>query len=297
MKRSWPMNSDYVNKTGSIAGRPVRFVVHDDQSNPQLSVQLASALMTKSTPVMIGPASTGSCNAVLPLVKAAGPAMFCLSPAVDPPPDSYAFGSGVEFQDEIYTAFHYMRERGWKQVGYLNTIDATGQAVEKALNAAATLPENREIKVVANEKFNVGDLSVAAQVARIKAAGAQVMIAWVNGAPAATVLRTVIDSGLDIPHHLFDRLTQPTWRCTSSPHLCRRPGCSSPRYRPWCHPSSPIGERVRLSMPFVPLSSLTISARRLPRRPPGTRRSWSSAPSESLGRARQRSKCTAISKA
>jgi len=34
---------DYVNKTGSIAGRPVRFVVHDDQSNPQLSVQLASA--------------------------------------------------------------------------------------------------------------------------------------------------------------------------------------------------------------------------------------------------------------
>ena len=53
--------------------------------------------------------------------------------------------------------------------------------------------------MVANEKFNVGDLSVAAQVARIKAAGAQVMIAWVNGAPAATVLRTVIDSGLDIP--------------------------------------------------------------------------------------------------
>jgi branched-chain amino acid transport system substrate-binding protein len=33
---------EIANKTGGIRGRPVRFVIQDDQSNPQVAVQLMS---------------------------------------------------------------------------------------------------------------------------------------------------------------------------------------------------------------------------------------------------------------
>ncbi len=43
-----------VNKGGGIGGRPVRFVVQDDTSNPQTGVQIANALIAKNVPAIIG---------------------------------------------------------------------------------------------------------------------------------------------------------------------------------------------------------------------------------------------------
>ena len=34
-----------VNKTGGVRGRQIKFVVQDDQSNPQIAVQLMNAVM------------------------------------------------------------------------------------------------------------------------------------------------------------------------------------------------------------------------------------------------------------
>ena len=52
---------------------------------------------------------------------------------------------------------------------------------------------------VIQEHFNPTDISVAAQIANIKASGAQAMIAWTTGAPAATVFKGMAQDGLDIP--------------------------------------------------------------------------------------------------
>src|ERR1700679_1298187 len=59
----------------------------------------------------------------------------------------------------------------------------------------------REIKhltLIDREHFNPTDLSVAAQIERIRASAAQAVIAGVTGSAAATILRGMVQAGLDI---------------------------------------------------------------------------------------------------
>src|ERR1700722_17634087 len=45
---------DEVNNTGGIQGRPIKFAISDDTSNPQVTVQLMTALVAKRAPIVIG---------------------------------------------------------------------------------------------------------------------------------------------------------------------------------------------------------------------------------------------------
>ena len=60
-------------------------------------------------------------------------------------------------------------------------------------------PTTKRSTLVAREHYGVSDLSVAAQVSRIKASGAQAMIAWGTGTSIGTVFHAVTDANLDIP--------------------------------------------------------------------------------------------------
>src|SRR5580704_1817950 len=58
-----------VNKSGGIGGRPLKFVIHDDESSPQVAVQLATDVIGRKKAVFIGAAFASQCNAITPLVK------------------------------------------------------------------------------------------------------------------------------------------------------------------------------------------------------------------------------------
>src|SRR6185437_5740616 len=61
------------------------------------------------------------------------------------------------------------------------------------------LPENKDVSLVERQHFNPADISVAAQIERIRASGAQAIIAGVTGTAAATVFKGMVQAGLDIP--------------------------------------------------------------------------------------------------
>jgi branched-chain amino acid transport system substrate-binding protein len=189
---------DQVNTQGGIAGRPLHFAVQDDQTNAQTAVQLANGLIAKGTPVMIGPTLTASCGAIAPLLKN-GPVDYCLSPGMHPDKDSWIYSWGPITTDLLALNIKYFREHGWKHIALLTTTDASGQDGEHGVDAALALPENKDVTLVAREHFNVSDLSVAAQVSRIKVSGAQAMLAWGTGAPVGTEFHAIADAGLDIP--------------------------------------------------------------------------------------------------
>jgi branched-chain amino acid transport system substrate-binding protein len=71
--------------------------------------------------------------------------------------------------------------------------------VENNVTTLLAQPENKSISFVANEHYNASDVSVAAQIARIKNSGAQALIAWTVGGPLATIFNGMQSSGLDIP--------------------------------------------------------------------------------------------------
>jgi branched-chain amino acid transport system substrate-binding protein len=190
---------ELVNKNGGINGRPVHFVIQDDGSNPQTAVQLTTALMQKHVPVILGPTYSATCYAVLPLIVKNGPVEYCFAPSIHPPAKSYAFSAGVSTKDLAAAGIRFFRDKGWKKLALLVTTDATGQDGEQVVKQDLAAPENHDVTLVATEHFNPTDLSINAQLARIKASGAQGVIAWVTGTPFATVLHGAVDTALDIP--------------------------------------------------------------------------------------------------
>ncbi len=188
----------YLNKQGGIHGRPIHFVIQDDQTNPQVAVQLTNGIIAKKANVMLGADLAAVCRAIAPLLKD-GPVDYCLSPGIHPGPGSFQFTATVGTRDLCVAFLRYLRERGVRRIAALTSTDASGQDGEAGLLDAAALPENKSIEIVAREHFNPSDVSVAAQIARIKASNAQALIAWTTGTPFGTVLRGAVDGGLSIP--------------------------------------------------------------------------------------------------
>jgi branched-chain amino acid transport system substrate-binding protein len=186
----------YINATGGIRGTPVKIVVTDDTSSPTTAVQLASQLVARKVPLFIGPGFGATCSAVLPLVEN-GPVMYCMSNVIHPPAGSYAFSYSPSTKEINATAFRYMKAKGIRKLGLIATTDSSGQDGEVMTVENLRSPEFKDMQLVATEHMNVTDLSVNAQVARIKAAGAQAIDAQVTGTPYGTLLRSVQEVGFE----------------------------------------------------------------------------------------------------
>jgi branched-chain amino acid transport system substrate-binding protein len=187
-----------LNAAGGIGGRPIKFAIQDDQSSPQVAVQLTTQLLAKKARLILGPSAVANCSAVAPLIKDDA-VMYCWTPGFHPQKGSYAFSAGVSTADAMAFIVRYLRGRGIQKLGMIAGSDANGQDSEQSLANALALPENREMKVVADERFNPADLTVAAQMERIKGSGAQALITFSSGTPFGTVLRGFNDAGLQIP--------------------------------------------------------------------------------------------------
>lgn len=188
-----------VNASGGIRQRPVRFVFSDNESNPQVDVQLMNLIIAKHGPVVIDGGPLAACRAVAPLILKDGPVYYCLSPAFYPPKGGYAFAGGASTEDGTRTDFAFLRNAGWKRLAIINTTDATGQEADRVLHAQLDLPENRDLTAVAWEHFAPNDISVAAQMSKIRESNPQVVLAFGTGTPVSTVYHAMHDAALDIP--------------------------------------------------------------------------------------------------
>jgi branched-chain amino acid transport system substrate-binding protein len=187
-----------VNRDGGVNGRPIHFAIQDDQSSPQVAVQLATAILASGPKLIVDGGPLALCAAVAPLVQN-GPVMYCLSPSLHPEPGSYAFSVMASSRDCLIAEMRYFKSRGYTKIAVLNGTDATGADADAQLGDIIKTAEYSGMSYVAYEHFNLTDLSVAAQISRIKSSGAQAMIAYTTGTPIATVLHGMSDGGLEIP--------------------------------------------------------------------------------------------------
>jgi branched-chain amino acid transport system substrate-binding protein len=185
------------NRRGGIHGKQVNFVFHDDQSNPQVAVQLANQVLAKHPSIVLGSSLSAFCKAMAPLFEKNGPVMYCLSPAIYPANGSYVIAANVPTRDLILAYLRYFRDKGWKRFGRLTATDASGQDADAIVKELMPRLEFKDITLVDEEHMNIADTSVAAQAARLKAANPQVILVWVSGTPLGTALRALNDVGLD----------------------------------------------------------------------------------------------------
>jgi branched-chain amino acid transport system substrate-binding protein len=187
-----------VNRTGGLRGQPVRFEIHDDQSEPANAVALLGPILAKRPAVVMGSTLAGPTQAMAALVKN-GPVLYANTPNIMPEKGGYVFGAGSLTTWYSTAALRFFSRRGLTRLGAVTTSDASGQNNLAGLDAALAYPDGKGIAVVDRESFGFGDISIASQVARLKASGAQVVFAYPNGTAFGTALHGLADAGLDVP--------------------------------------------------------------------------------------------------
>ncbi len=189
----------YINANGGVRGGPIHFDIKDDQTSPQVALQLTNAIVAQHVPVLFGSAVVATCASIGAAVSATGPVQFCFSPGYSPPKDSYSFATGATIRALTKTILMYAKLRGFHRIAFIGSTDATGiasAAVNAELFASADL---RGIQLVADERVSTGDVSAAAQLAKIKAAKPDALWTSTSGTVFGTVIHAMSDVGLDVP--------------------------------------------------------------------------------------------------
>ena len=181
-----------------MRGRQVKVVLQDTTTSPSIAVQFLNQLISAHVQAVFGPTFTSECNALAPLI-ANGPVVSCFSPGVHPPAGSFMFSGGVGSDGMAHAIATYFRGRGWTKVAIISSTDASGQDFEENFDKALAEPVNGSLKLVAREHFATSDLSVAAQIARIKSAHPQALVVWTAGTGLGVALHGVHEVGLDVP--------------------------------------------------------------------------------------------------
>jgi branched-chain amino acid transport system substrate-binding protein len=187
-----------VNSTGGIHGKPLKFVFHDDQSSPQLAVQLANQVKATNPPVILGSALVALCNAMAPLMKE-GPLLYCFSPGITPVSGSFVYSSSISTKELAGALLRYFGRKGWKKVALITSTDATGQDANRNFKSLVGSEGHKDVELIAEAQLNPADVSASAQIQRLKGAGPDVLVAWSTGGPIGTIFKAVRDVGLEVP--------------------------------------------------------------------------------------------------
>ena len=100
----------FVNRNGGIDGRPLSFVVSDDQSDVKTSLQIAQGLIAKNVPIILGPSSPQACAAIAPLLpQNNGPVLYCVANAGKPVVGGYEFLTLFGFDVQFAVTLRYFR--------------------------------------------------------------------------------------------------------------------------------------------------------------------------------------------
>lgn len=186
-----------VNKAGGIHGQAIHFEIHDDQTNPAVAVQIANEILQRHPVVVLGPSIAATCSAVAPLFVN-GPVNYCFSPVGEPARGGYIFASYVALRTMLGSGYERMRSLGYKRIAALYATDASGQFEQQVTNDWFALPANKGY-LVAQETMSPTDISVAAQVSKIKAASPDMVFVWAIGGAFGTVIRELANAGIDVP--------------------------------------------------------------------------------------------------
>ena len=186
------------NADGGIHGQPLKFVFHDDQSSPQVAVQLANQVKASNPPVILGSALVALCNAMAPLMKD-GPLLYCFSPGIHPAAGSFVYSSSVSTRELAAALLRYFGRKGLKKIALITSTDASGQDAYKNFKALFAADDHKDVELVAEAQLNPTDVSASAQIQRLKGANPDVLVAWSTGGPIGTVFKAIHDAGLELP--------------------------------------------------------------------------------------------------
>lgn len=172
------------NAAGGYKGQPVKLVVYDDEADPKRAVELATRLIVRDNVVaMMGTCSSGNVLAFMHLNKEhriplmAGPAVA--SPITERyrhDPKNYIFRGSMREEDQINAILDYATKK-FKKIGLICSTSGYGMFAKKELTEGIN---KRGRDFVAVESYTLGGGDIIPQVLKMKKAGAEVILNFVE---------------------------------------------------------------------------------------------------------------------
>ncbi len=196
--RAVQLFAEQTNSKGGIDGHPLELIIYDNESNPEKSSSNAKKLIQRDkVTAIVGTAITATSNAAKSVAQEEKVVTYSLSGSYEPSyADSFTFATWVHTSGMIETIYDYFVKKGIKRVAVLCATDSTGQTwLDEATKSAKKYGLE-----IATERFNVKDVDVTAQLAKLKASNPQALIVGVSGAPNAVVAKNFNQMGFKIPY-------------------------------------------------------------------------------------------------
>lgn len=195
-----------LDAAGGIIGadgrkRPVRIIIHDDQSKADETVKAVKKLVTDDrVHVVIASSQSPTSLAVVPTVTEARVPLISMASShaiVTPVAERYWVFKTP--QSNIHVGMHqvtYLRARGLTRIASLYVNDAFGEDSRRGL---AEMIKGTGLEVVYEDKFEHSDKDMTPQLTRVRASGAQALVVHAIPPSASIVTKNFRDLGLSIP--------------------------------------------------------------------------------------------------
>ncbi|HEV3430444.1 MAG TPA: ABC transporter substrate-binding protein [Paraburkholderia sp.] len=182
----------------TIAGQKAEYIVLDDGSDPGAAVRNIRKLINEDhVDVIVGPNITPAALAALdPVAESKTPMITLVGSAsvVEPQQGTRVWAFKMAQTDaamaDVMT--RYMAAHGVKTVGFIGFADSYG---DSWLNEFTKFAKERNIQIVATERFNRTDASVTGQILKLIAAKPDAVLIAGAGTPTVLPQRTLVERG------------------------------------------------------------------------------------------------------
>jgi branched-chain amino acid transport system substrate-binding protein len=178
----------------SIAGEKVKWVVLDDATDTTTAVKNARKFVTEDkADVLIAATATPTSMAILEVAFETKTPQIAMAPV--PPAgekSAWIFSTPQNFGLMAAAIADHMAANGVKSIGFIGYADPYGELWLKAIQGAA---EAKGIRLVAVERYQRNDTSVAGQVLKLLSAKPDAVLIAGSGTPAALPQATLVERG------------------------------------------------------------------------------------------------------
>ena len=197
--------TEEINKSGGVLGRQLQLIERDDEAKNERGVQIAQELINKEkVTAVVGYINTGVAlasqrffqEAKIPVMNNVATGSVITTQFKDQP-ENYIFRNAAH--DSIQAPMiveEAITRRGFKKVAILADSTNYGQLGRADLEKAL---EEKGIKPVAVEKFNIKDVDMTAQLLKAKEAGAEAVLTYGIGPELAQIANGMTKLGWKVP--------------------------------------------------------------------------------------------------
>ncbi len=184
------MTVKQINDAGGVLGRPIKLVIYDTESKPDVALRMARQLVESDHVLaIIGPTSTGSGMAVkkyaeeknVPVIMTVGGDPVIAGGKYGP--YAWTFKTPQRTSTAVRKVYEYLKAHDVKKVALMTAKDAFGQ---DGLDHLKSLAPEFGLEVAAEETFDPKGSDFSAQAFKLGTEKPQAVIIWTIG-PAGAI--------------------------------------------------------------------------------------------------------------